>query len=273
MYWARVNDGYIRAPGNNIQLDALDEATYTVVDYDKVYVYEKSNLAEENRKTVEVKEDDSYTVQYMYLEKGDQVTVTNVEIVGNVISGMIEDENGTVGWVNLSKLSKGAITVKKDTSNTNDNSSTSTNTPVIGDTGNTGSGGLVNNTSGYKYTGTVINTNELNVRSTASTSASKTAVLKSGASLVIYETTISEGMAWGRCDAGWVYLYYVDLTPAGGSAIDARVVYNDNTIAYTDSACSEVAGTYSRMSVVDIYEIVGKMARTDLGWVNTDNLL
>ena len=36
---------------------------------------------------------------------------------------------------------------------------------------------------------------------------------------------------------------------------------------------SAVAGTYARMSVVDIYEIVGKMARTELGWVNTDNLL
>ena len=60
---------------------------------------------------------------------------------------------------------------------------------------------------------------------------------------MIYETKISEDMAWGRCDAGWVYLYYVDLTPASGSAIDARVVYTDNTIIYTDNAASSVAGT------------------------------
>ena len=98
--------------------------------------------------------------------------------------------------------------------------------------------------------------------------------MKKGANLVIYETKISEDMAWGRCDAGWVYLYYVDLTPAGGSsAIDARVVYTDNTIIYTDNAASSVAGTYSRMSVIDIYEYVGDMARTDLGWVSTGNLL
>lgn len=32
-------------------------------------------------------------------------------------------------------------------------------------------------------------------------------------------------------------------------------------------------GTYARMAVIDIYEVVGKMARTDKGWVNTDNLL
>ena len=137
----------------------------------------------------------------------------------------------------------------------------------------TGDGGFVNNKGGYKYTGKVINTESLNVRVTASTGAKKATTLKKGANLVIYETKISEDMAWGRCDAGWVYLYYVDLTPASGSAIDARVVYNDNTIIYTDNAASSVAGTYSRMSVIDIYEYVGDMARTDLGWVSTGNLL
>ena len=129
------------------------------------------------------------------------------------------------------------------------------------------------NTSGYKYTGKVINTNQLNVRASASTAAKITTTLKSGAALVIYETVIAENMAWGRCDAGWVYLYYVDLTPCVNGAVDARVIYNDNTIIYTDMNCSGVAGSYSRMSVVDIYEIVGKMAKTDLGWVSTDDML
>ena len=128
------------------------------------------------------------------------------------------------------------------------------------------------NTSGYRYTGNVIRTNELNVRANPSTTAAKTTTLKSGQALVVYETTTAEGMAWGRCDAGWVYLYYVDLVPATG-AVDARVVANENTVAYTDMNCSAVAGTFARQSVVDIYEIVGKMARTDLGWVNVDNLL
>lgn len=277
MYWARINDGYIRAPGANIWLDTLDEAIYTVVDHDKIYVYDDCDL--KTNVTTKVENDDFTGVENLYLKKGEKATVTNVRIVGNVIAGYVENDNGEVGWVNLSKLTKGSVNVKVDNNtgsnnnggNTNNNNNN--NTPVIGDTGNTGSSGTANNTGGYKYTGKVINTDELNVRSTASTSASKTATLKSGASLVIYETTISEAMAWGRCDAGWVYLYYVDLTPAGGSAMDARVVYNDNTIIYTDSACTETAGTYARMAVIDIYEIVGKMARTDKGWVNTDNLL
>ena len=80
-------------------------------------------------------------------------------------------------------------------------------------------------------------------------------------------------MAWGRCDAGWVSLYYVDLTPCVEGAVDARVVYQDNTIIYKDVNRQETAGTYARMSVVDIYEIVGEMARTDKGWVSTKDLL
>ena len=142
----------------------------------------------------------------------------------------------------------------------------------IGSTGNTGDGGFVG-AGGYKYTGKVINTNSLNVRVTPSTNAGKATTLKKDAKLYIYETKISEDMAWGRCDAGWVYLYYVDMTPASGSAIDARVVFNDNTTIYTDNACSSVAGTYARMAVIDVYEYVGDMARTDLGWVSTGNLL
>lgn len=273
-YWARVNDGYIRAPGDNIILDTLDEVVYTLVDYDRINVYSNAKLTE--KVYGEWAENEDYKgEETQYVKKGNQVTITKVEIHGNVISGMIESQIGDTGWINLSKMTKGSVNVKVDnnTNNNNNSNNNTNNTPVIGDTGNTGSTGVVNNASGYKYTGKVINTNELNVRSTASTGASKTATLKSGASLVIYETTISESMAWGRCDAGWVYLYYVDLTPAGGSAIDARVVYNDNTIIYTDSACSETAGTYARMAVIDIYEVVGKMARTDKGWVNTDNLL
>jgi hypothetical protein len=131
----------------------------------------------------------------------------------------------------------------------------------------------VNNTSGYRYTGKIIRANEVNVRANPSTTASKTTTLKNGQALVVYETTVAENMAWGRCDAGWVYLYYVDLTPTVNGAVDARVVYQDNTIIYTDVNCSAVAGSYSRMSTIDIYEIVGKMARTEQGWVNTDNLL
>ena len=254
-YWARVNDGYIAYPADNLRLDALDEKTYTLTEKDSLKVYENVDGA-------------IGTESVTKLAKGDQVKVTSLQIVKGNVWGRIE-KDGKSGWVSLANMTPGAVTITTETTAP----TTAPSTPVIGSTGNTGSSGIVNNTAGYKYTGKVINTNELNVRSTASTASTITTTLKGGASLVIYETTTSENMAWGRCDAGWVYLYYVDLTPCINGAVDARVVYQDNTLIYSDSNGSTTVGTYARMSVIDIYEIVGKMARTDLGWVNTDNLL
>ncbi len=260
-YWARINDGWIKDPDANITLNALDEKVHTLTGASELNV----------RKAAGTNND-----SLGKLKKGDQVPVTKLEIVKDsgartlTVWGRVETSDGIVGYCDLSYMSEGALFEKKEEATT----PTTPSTPTIGSTGNTGNGGFVNNAGGYKYTGKVINTESLNVRVTASTGAKKATTLKKGANLVIYETKISEDMAWGRCDAGWVYLYYVDLTPAGGSsAIDARVVYTDNTIIYTDNAASSVAGTYSRMSVIDIYEYVGDMARTDLGWVSTGNLL
>jgi len=259
-YWARVNDGYIYSPGENLILDALDEEKYTLAEG----VADIENLGK-GEATFD-------------LGKGEQVIVTRLQIEKNYVLGYVECDKGE-GWVQMTKMTKGfASTVTPDEDEEEETTApesgnTTTTPPVIGSTGNTSTGGYVNNTSGYKYTGKVINTNQVNVRASASTAAGITTTLKNGAALVIYETVVSENMAWGRCDAGWVYLYYVDLTPAGNGAVDARVVYNDNTIIYTDMNCSGVAGSYARMSVVDIYEIVGKMARTELGWVHLDNML
>ena len=259
-YWARINDGWIKDPETNIQLNALDEKVHTVTGASELNVRKAAGTGNDS---------------IAKLKKGDQVPVTKLEIVKDsgtrtlTVWGRVETSDGIVGYCDLSYMSEGALYEKKEEPTT----PTTPSAPTIGSTGNTGDGGFVNNKGGYKYTGKVINTESLNVRVTASTSAKKATTLKKGANLVIYETKISEDMAWGRCDAGWVYLYYVDMTPASGSAIDARVVYTDNTIIYTDNAASSVAGTYSRMSVIDIYEYVGDMARTDLGWVSTGNLL
>ncbi len=276
-YWARLNDGYLINPDVNLTLDALDEAVYTVTESDTLNV--RSAAGTGNK--IEFK-----------LSKGDQVVITKVAIVNGSVWGFVEadaaqtyitDEDGKEtaeydwdgdGWISLAYCTKGAVSIKTETNNnSSNNSNTDTNTPVIG--AGSDVGGFVTNDAGYRYTGKVINVTStpLNVRASASDTAKVVTTLNNGANLVIYETYNDGVYAWGRCDAGWVYLYYVDLTPVVNGAVDARVVYNDNTIAYTDMNCSDVAGTYSRMSVIDIYEIVGKMARTDLGWVNTDNLL
>ena len=255
-YWARINDGWVENPEDCLQLNALDEKVHTQTSVEKLNVrkgYDDLNANESG---------DVFDV----LIKGDQVTVTALDIIDDKVWGRIDTNEGT-GWIRLDYMSEGAVYVKTTVQN---NTTTST-APVLGQTSSTG--GYVNNTSGYRYTGKVIRANEVNVRATPSTGASKTTTLKNGQALVIYETTVAENMAWGRCDAGWVYLYYVDLTPVVNGAVDARVVYNDNTIIYSDVNCTSVAGTYARMSTVDIYEIVGKMARTEQGWINVDNLL
>lgn len=252
-YWARVNDGYIKDPGENITLDSLDEVVYTVTESDTLNV--RPSVGQSGDPVAQLK-------------RYDQVKITRVQILRNDVWGFMETEDmENNGWICLSYTTRGAVTAPQA------NQPTTPTQPDTGNTGTTGSTGATDNKGGYLYTGTVINTGSLNVRATASQTAAKTTTLKGGAALVIYETTISEGMAWGRCDAGWVYLYYVDLTPSSGTAIDAKVVYRDNTIAYTDSNGTEVAGTYAKMSVVNIYEVIGKMARTDLGWICTDNLL
>ncbi len=277
-YWARLNDGYLINPGINLTLDALDEEVYTVTESDTLNVRPGAGTASGD--------------PIFKLSKGDQVVITKVAIVNGSVWGFVEadaaqtyitDEDGNEtteydwdgeGWISLANCTKGAISIKTETeNNTNNNSNTNNNDVVLG--AGSDVGGFVTNNAGYRYTGKVINVTStpLNVRASASDTAKVVTTLNNGASLVIYETYNDGVYAWGRCDAGWVYLYYVDLTPVVNGAVDARVVYNEGTIAYTDMNCTEVAGTYSKMSVIDIYEIVGKMARTDLGWVNTDNLL
>ena len=71
--------------------------------------------------------------------------------------------------------------------------------------------------SSYKYTGKVVNTNHVNVREISTLMRGDSNIItqiKNSGAVVIYETTIAEGMAWDHCNAGWVYLYYAVLTPA-----------------------------------------------------------
>lgn len=253
-YWARVNNGYIHAPYDCIKLYPLHNDPYTYVSKDKT--------------SVEIQSSVTGKTGSFELRQGDKVTVSSLKLEAkNELSGKAENEDGDAGWVKMSLLAEGSIYVQESTA------ATQPTNPGMGNTGNTGDGGFVTNSGGYKYTGKVIRTDALKVRNSPSTTAPVNTTLANGKALVIYETTVADSRAWGRCDAGWVYLYYVDMTPCDGSAIDARVVYNDNTVIYDSSDCTNAVGTYAKMSVIDIYEVVGKMARTDSGWVNTDNLL
>ncbi|MDO5400872.1 MAG: SH3 domain-containing protein [Eubacteriales bacterium] len=252
-YWARINDGYIRDPQKHIQLDALDEKTHTLTGSETLNVRPNKDGSGDSKGQ---------------LKKGDKVQVTALNIVKDKVWGQIEFE-GETGWIRLDYMSEGALYEQteqtKPTTPNNNSSSTNNNNNSTGDTGKSD--------GNYRYDGKVINTDELKVRAKATTNSTEVRKLKKGETIYIYETTISDGMAWGRCDAGWVYLYYIDLVPRIAGVEDARVVYNPGTPIYSDMNKTEKVGSYTSMATIDLLEIVGNMGRTELGWVSLSDLL
>lgn len=258
-YWARTNKGFIKDPALYINLRALEEQVYTVTGSDAL------NVREDAGTDADLKD--------FKLAKGEKVIVTDLKIVKNTVWGKVKTSVGEIGWASLTYMTKGAVSVDNGTTTpptTTPDAGTTTppTTPGFVPNGSTGSSG-----TGYQYTGKIIRADGVNIRSTASTNASVTTQMDKGDALVIYETTISEGKAWGRCDAGWVYLYYVDLAPVGTTAIDARIVYNEGTAIYDSANNGNIIGNYTKMSIIHIYEQIGNWVRTDAGWVHTDNLL
>lgn len=269
-YWARVNDGYIMNPMAHLTLDALAEESYTLTGSDTLNVRNEAGT--------------SGTEVQFKLKKGDIVSVTKLQLVDDRVWGWIENADGKEGWASLYYMSEGAIYLNNNagtTGNTGSNGTTGTDnsgndtgfsdTYIGSSTGNTGK----TSSNAYLYTGTVKNNSVgyLNVRASTSDSSKVEKKIDCGKSLKIYETTIANNMAWGRTDGGWVYLYYVDLVPYASTAIDARVVYTDATPIYTEAGTGTTIGSYVKMAVIDIYEVVGEWSRTDLGWVWNGNLL
>lgn len=259
-YWARVNDGYILLSEDveKIALDPLDEAVYTVTETDLLKVREKAGTSAD-------RED-------LDLKKGDQVKVTNVRIVSGQFWGQIEhkDLSDGEGWICLSYCTKGAVSVttNETTANTGSGSTTTNTVPTTMSIGNTGKG---------TYSGKIIGSaqvTEVNVRKEPSTSSAEVTKLKKGTAITITETRLVDGRSWGYCGSGWINLLYVDLTPVGITAIDAKVIAVDNTLVYESSETgAKVVGSYANRAVVNIYEEMNGMYKTDMGWISKGNCL
>ncbi len=144
-----------------------------------------------------------------------------------------------------------------------------------GDTGADDNSGNPGGTGAALYTGKVILTNSLKVRQTPSTNATEVGVLQRNAAVTIYEVTVSQFMAWGRTEQGWICLTYVDLLPASGNgAVDARVVqYEGLNIREGAGTKYKSVGTYSKGQIVDIFQFEGNWGKTAEGWVCLDYLL
>ncbi len=254
-HWARVNDGYIPEPEQNISLDALYEQVYTVTGTDLLKVREWPS-------TEAGRED-------MDLNKGDQVKITNLQIVDNQIWGMFEHDdlgNDGVGWICLSYCTKGAIASSDQESG--DPAIPAPSTPVTMSSGNIGK-----NTYSGKIIGSA-QVQEVNVRKEPSSNSEKVTDLKKGTAITITETRLVDGRSWGYCGSGWINLLYVDLTPVGTNAIDAKVIAVDNTLVYESSETgAKVVGSYANRAVVHIYSEMNGMYETDMGWISKGNCL
>lgn len=265
LHWARINDGYILLTTDviNIALDPLDEAVFTVTGTDLLKVRESYGATSEREE--------------LDLHKGDQVTVTELQIVGSQLWGKIEHSKltGGEGWICLSYCTRGAVSTGSNEStdnsgsgNTSSGDSSAATPPTTMSIGNTGKG---------TYSGKVIGSaqvQEVNVRKEPSTTSAEVTKLKKGTAITITETRLVDGRSWGYCGSGWINLLYVDLTPVGITAIDAKVIAVDNTLVYESSETgAKVVGSYANRAVVNIYEEMNGMYKTDMGWISKGNCL
>ena len=253
-YWGRVDEGWVKDPANVIALTAIEANFYCNTDNLNV------------RPGVGTASGDPLGK----LQTGTNVIVTQLAILDGSIWGKVEAASDLEGWVNLKYLTSGKYTAPSTTPTTPNAPTTTPNAPTTTpNTGNTGNN--ANNGKGYLYTGTIKGTpaGTVNVRATASTGGTFVRTLKEGDAVVIYELAVGDNMAWGRCDAGWVSLVYVDLVPYNSTAIDARVVQSQTVNVYTDTTSNNYVTSYAKCQVIDIYEVNGHWARTADGWVYT----
>lgn len=248
-HWGRVDEGWVKNPADVIALTAIEANYYSNTDSLNV------------RPGVGTASGDPLGK----LNTGDNVVVTQLAILDGSIWGKVEAASGLEGWVNTKYLTAGKYTANNTTTTPSTTPNAGTTTP------NTNTGNNANNGDGYLYTGTIKGTPEgtVNVRQTASTGGTFIRTLNEGDAIVVYELAVGDNMAWGRCDAGWVSLVYVDLVPYNSTAIDARVVQSQTVNVYTDTTSNSYVTSYSKCQVIDIYEVNGHWARTADGWVYT----
>ena len=131
--------------------------------------------------------------------------------------------------------------------------------------------------------GTVINVDLLNIRKSASLSASIVGQLKRGQQVQIYETVTVDGALWGRIDSGWISMKYIRLeasvtpdpepTPTPQPSQIGTVINVDLlNIRKSASLSASIVGQLKRGQQVQIYETVtvdgALWGRIDSGWIS-----
>lgn len=130
---------------------------------------------------------------------GSTVTIYETTTVNGVEWGRMDR-----GWVCMTYI-RLEVTTGGNTSGDNNTS------------GDTSTGGSTN-TEGAQ-TGTIANTEKVNVRAAAGVRNALVTTLARGTKVNVYEQVTKDGAAWGRIDQGWVAMQYVALdATTGGTA-------------------------------------------------------
>ena len=134
-----------------------------------------------------------------YLRNGTRVEILEQKTVGAMVWGRITD-----GWISMDY-------VKLDANSGNNNNNNNNSQQPEANT----------------WTGTVINCNELRIRSGAGTQYAMVGYVKAGTRVTITERKFNGSMEWGRISNGWISLDYVKLDTASNN--------NDNNNNQTET--------------------------------------
>ena len=279
--WAKVAVG--EETGWILLSNVDQDAVKATVNSDLLELYEKAG--------------DLSTKTALVKRQNDSITVLERKLVGTTaVWGRIavKDSSGENDyWVNLAGTTLGtySLTPGSNTNNGNNNSNNSNNNN--NNTGNTGNTGTTTTTA----TGTIVNADEVNVRSGAGVANAKVTTLKRGTQVTVYEQKTVDDALWGRIDQGWIAMQYVDLSskanngssstvPSGslsGNTILTTVPSGAIGVGFVNTANLAVrngagqgytkTGTLALYTNVVIYEHVLKdgmiWGRCDQGWICT----
>lgn len=125
-------------------------------------------------------------------------------------------------------------------------------------------------------TGTVINTNNLRIRSAAGTFNSVVGYLTMGTKVEIYERTTVGSMVWGRIDKGWISLDYIKLDSNTDSGTSTTKTVNTSSLRIRSAAGTNnsIVGYLTMGQKVEILEqttVNGTVwGRISNGWISMD---
>lgn len=182
------------------------------------------------------------------LPSGSRVTVYETTTAGGMTWGRISQGWVCMNYIRLDSRNEGSVE--------NDSASE-----------NTSSGATATETLYGKVSGTY----SLRIRSGAGTNHTQVGSLTMGTLVQIYETTVVDGVKWGRIDRGWICMSYVKLGNAAVGTL-GTVRADSLNIRSAPGIMNPVVGSYKQGTQVEILEFTTvngiKWGRTNQGWIS-----